>query len=91
MQNPLTMHATLALAAGFWAASTATSNAWLVRECYRQKGEAIMLVKAHLSAFAKGQLVANEVLAGIACLANAEVSLSPSHCNPLAQKESDKG
>ena len=68
------MHATLALAAGFWAASMTSPDPILDREGYRQKGEAMAVIRTHLSTRSTGRQVTNEILAGMACLGNVEVS-----------------
>ncbi|KAK0716149.1 hypothetical protein B0H67DRAFT_666774 [Lasiosphaeris hirsuta] len=67
MQSAAVMHATLALSAGFWAASMATPDPALEREGFRQQGEAMAMVRTHLGT----QSVTNTVLATMACLGNA--------------------
>lgn len=73
MESPGVMHATLALAAGFWAASMANPDPALEREGFRHQGEAMAIVKAQLQTTS----ITNIVLATMACLGNVEVSL---HC-----------
>lgn len=76
MQSPVIMRATLALAAGFWAACLPSLDVRLRREGYLQKGETMRLIREHLSA-APFQTLTKEdtlVLSSVATLGNVEVS-----------------
>ncbi|KAK1753681.1 hypothetical protein QBC47DRAFT_386929 [Echria macrotheca] len=69
MQSPEVMHATLALSAGFWAASMSTPDAALEREGFWHQGQAMAIVRANLQA----RNITNTVLATIAGLGNVEM------------------
>lgn len=68
------MHATLALAAGFWAANMPMPDYALQRERYRQKGHAMKGISTYLSTRYASAQVPNQILSATGSLANAEVN-----------------
>jgi hypothetical protein len=69
MESPLIMHVTLALAAAFWALTSPSPNRATVQEGFRQKGEVMRRVEAHIGR----ANITNYVVGAVACLASVEV------------------
>jgi hypothetical protein len=88
MQSSLMMHATLAIAAMYWAACFESLDPLIRREGYRQQGAAMEEIRMQLSLYNKGQYFSEEIIAGVTSLANAEVShLNAASFNELPMRK----